>query len=136
MTHVPLSHFTKLEKESHKDFLSQIQSTQHKKFTLKKIEMPKHIYIIHGEPRTGKTTLGHAAALSMIGEILDTDQFENESVFEEVSQNVMNFLQKKSTHLYFIILGKHRRQNQILTNQIKILTKNAAYITICETSIP
>lgn len=135
MPHIPLSHFTKLEKESHTSFLPDIESTLQKKLKTKGVILPKHIYLIHGEPRTGKTTLGQAAALSMVADILDTDQFEEETLVAEVSQSIQNFVQEKNKHLYFVILGKHRKHNEVILEHIQNITQKTVFITVCKTSL-
>lgn len=95
-------------------------------------EIKKQIYFIIGEPRTGKTTLGIAASFSCHAIILDTDQFSEDEVINEILHAIGLFINSETTYLLFIIIGKHRKQNTKIIRESLACTGHSALVTICK----
>lgn len=101
-------------------------------------ETDRHIFIIIGQPRTGKTTLAAFASVSDSVLLFDTDHLHDEekiNLEQYIEDELRAFLQQEQQRILVLTVGRWRRRNNEIIQMVKGIAQDKALITICETGI-
>ena len=72
----------------------------------------KHVYLILGEPRTGKTTLAKYGSSHENVVHFDTDGCTTENLVDTLLETIKHFCDTPYAQACFITVGRHRKHNE------------------------
>lgn len=93
----------------------------------------KHVYLIVGEPRTGKTTLGNLATMSRLSTHVDTDGYVADALIDSIALEIDKFLSDDYRNVLVVTFGRHRHAFETSRKNIAVAISAVqnARITIC-----
>lgn len=92
----------------------------------------KHIYLVLGEPRTGKTTLASLAGISRAAMHVDTDAYPDGSgLLEGLADGLEEFHGDPNLRVCLITVGRHRKSNDAVLAAVVGCRKLGTNVTVC-----
>lgn len=91
----------------------------------------KHVFLVLGEPRTGKTTLALYAGVAPSAHAIDTDAYENEELFDRLEIDVLEALGNDEVKLILVVVGKHRSLNDQVRSKLQSLLPKDVMFSEC-----
>lgn len=130
-----LVHVARIERERflvHKPFFS--YSDKERRATCI-ASVTKHLFLIVGEPRVGKTTLASFAAVSPSVLHVDTDVFTEDRLQEQTKNAIDNFYRAADQVVCVLTVGKHRRWLSKVREYIQAFAKGKQMlVSVCQVS--
>lgn len=91
----------------------------------------KHVFLIMGMPRTGKTTLADFATLSCLAVHVDTDAWEENEVVSFLEQKLRFFLEDTESRILVVTIGRHGRLGEKITSVMRKALPESVPFTSC-----
>ncbi len=92
----------------------------------------KHVYLILGEPRTGKTTLAKYGSSHESVLHFDTDGCTAENLVDTLLETLKHFCDTQYIRACFITVGRHRKHNDFIKELIKQSIPSDMLFSICQ----
>lgn len=97
----------------------------------------QQVFLLFGEPRIGKTTLGLTTSFCQEAVFLDTDKYEEKELLSGVQAELVMFVNDKTKKIMVLAVGKHRKFNREVYEVAESFKAKGSdfLITICEMKV-
>jgi len=125
---IELSSLAKFEKNRITESLSRKDQRQFEQLLA---DTQKQIFLILGEPRTGKTTLAIFATISETTGLVDTDAYHSQELIKKTTASISDFIRAESKKILIITVGKHRQKNYAVEELVGSYASEEVLVSIC-----